>query len=284
MATFPEPALGWFNAGVSWLVDLVSSPLLALPPVAGLLLIAIATAAVMVRVIARTSDQDRLKRTKRGIHAALFEIRLFNDDLRAVARALGDALRHNAAYLRLSLVPLAWMAIPLTLLLVHLHAVYGYTGLAIGVPALVKVELRSTVTTLDAMTDAALDAPAGVRVDAGPVHLPAVNQVLWRIVPVAAGEYVLTLRVGDTAVTKALVVSHRPARRSLRRVSAGVVDQLLHPSEPPLPVDGRIAAISVSYPDASIELFGWSLHWLVPYVGFSIAAALILARRGGVTL
>ena len=275
--------LAWLNSALTVFVDLVLGPLLGLPAAISLLIVALATAAAMLPVVARTSDQKRLVQTKRGIHAALFEIRLFNDDLRAVLRALGDALRHNAMYLRLSLVPLAWMALPLTLLVAQLHAVYGYSGLEVGVPAIIKVELRPAAAS-GVVTDAVLEVPQGLRLETGAVRLPTLNEVLWRIVPTAEGEYTITVRIGESAATKTLRVWNGPARRSPRRASPGLLDQLLYPSEAPLPAAGRIAAISVAYPEPGLNLLGWRVHWMIAYVALSVVAAVILARRFGITL
>jgi hypothetical protein len=224
-----------------------------------------------------------LAAAKRGIHAALLEVRLFNDDLRAVVRALGDALRHNLIYLRLSLVPLAWLAIPLALVVMHLQPFYGYAGLAPGLPALVKVELRNPPNRSDAAS-AALEAPAEIRVETDAVRLASANEILWRIVPAALGTFTLTVRIGDTTATKSVHVSDRPARRSPRRVSAGSEDQLFYPSEPPLFEDSPIAAITVTYPDSAVSLLGWRVHWMVVYVVLSMGCALVLARRFGITL
>jgi hypothetical protein len=235
----------------------------------------------MLPVIARTSNQTRVVDTKRRIRGALLEIRLFNDEPRAVLRALGDALRHNAVYLRLSLVPLAWLAIPLTLLVAHLQPFYGYAGLQIGSPALVTVELREAS---DRPTNVTLDAPAAVRVDTPAVRLAGANEVVWRIVPRAPGDYVLNIHVGDEVAAKTLHASDRQARRSPRRVSEGIVNQVLYPSELPLADAGPIAAITVSYPETDIDVFGWRVHWVIVYIVLSTAWALLLARRFGVTL
>jgi hypothetical protein len=124
--------LAGLNSALVWLGDWLLPPLIALPPLAGLLIVSLLTAVAMLPVIARTSNQARIAETKRRIHAALFEIRLFNDEPRAVLRALGDALRANAVYFGLSLVPLLWMGLPLALLIAHLQSIYGYTGLETG--------------------------------------------------------------------------------------------------------------------------------------------------------
>lgn len=283
MATFPERALAGVSGALVWLGDLVLSPLIGWPPWASLLVLSAATAAAMLPVIARTSDQKRMAETRRHIHAALLEIRLFNDDPRAVRRALGDAWRLNGVYLRLSLVPLAWMAIPLAFLVTHLQSIYGYDGLEPGLPALVKLEWRHQTAPGDRPTEVTLDAPDAVRVETGAVQLDSSNEVLWRIVPTAAGDYTLSIRAGSQVERKSLHVSDGLARRSPFRVS-GLVDQFLYPAEPPLPASGAIARLAVTYPEAAIEMLGWQVHWLIIYAGSSMACALILARRFGVTI
>ena len=275
--------MAWINAALAGLLDIVLAPILGLPPLVSLLILSLVTAAAMLPVVARTSNQKRIAQTKRGIHASLLEVRLFNDDLRAVMRALGDALRHNMIYLQLSLVPLAWLAIPLALIVMHLQPFYGYAGLTPGLPALVKVELRNSPNRTD-VASAALEAPAEIRVETDAVRLASSNEILWRIVPTAIGEYTLTVRMGTTTATKTVHVSDHPARRSPRRVSAGSEDQLLYPSERPLFADSAIAAITVTYPESTVSVLGWRVHWMVVYAVLSMACALVLARRFGITL
>ena len=277
--------MAWVNAVAARVCEVALGPILNLPPLAGLLILSAITSVVMLLVIARTSDQARLSAAKRAIHAALFEIRLFNDDPIAMLRALGDVLKQNAIYLRLSLVPMVWMIVPLTLVVAHLQAFYGYAGLTPGEPAILKVELRHRVSKTDAPAGAlALDVPAGVRVDTKAVRLSASDEVLWRIVPTVAGDYTLTVHVGSDTATKTLHVSDRPARRSPKRVSAGILNQFLYPSEPLLPGDGSIAAMTVTYSEPGIAVASWRVHWMVVYAVLSMACAFVLARRFGVTI
>lgn len=273
--------LAWVDRALVWAFDLGLSPLLALPPLAGLLVVSLATAVVMLLVVARTSNQAGIIAAKRGIHAALFEIRLYGDDLGLVARALGDVLWQNGRYLGFSLVPLAWMLIPVTLVVAQLQAFYGYAGLTPGEAAIITVTLRQAPGQPDEVT---LEAPAGIRVDTPAVSLAASPEVLWRIVPTAAGEYMLTIRADGHSETKSLLVSERPARRSPWRGSTGLVDRLLYPSEPPLPGDSPFAAITVAYPAPGVDVLGWRMHWMIVYIVLTMAGAWLMARRFGVTI
>lgn len=283
MATFPETALAWANGALVAVFDAVLGPMMGWPPLVGLLLVSIVTAAGMLVVVARTSDQKAMAATKRGIHAALFEIRLFGDDPPVMLRAFGEVLVRNAHYLRLSLVPLLWMALPLVLVIAQLQAFYGYAGLTPGEAALVTVQMKPASTSSTAAAPI-LETPGEVRVETDAVQMVGSNEVLWRIVPDAAGTFTMTLRDASVEVTKSVVVSTRAGRRSPIRAQAGLADQFLYPSEAPLPGDSRIAAITVSYPETGIDVFGWRIHWLIVYGVMSVLCALVLARRFGVTI
>src|SRR5688572_15750364 len=78
------------------------------PPLLSLTVLSFVTAVAMLMVVRRTSNQTRLASIKRAIHACLFEVRLFNDDLRAMLRAQLEMLGHTLTYLRLSMVPVLW--------------------------------------------------------------------------------------------------------------------------------------------------------------------------------
>ena len=53
----------------------------------------------MLLVFKKTSNQAKLEAVKRQIHACLFEIRMFSDDLPAILRAQREILRHNLRYI-----------------------------------------------------------------------------------------------------------------------------------------------------------------------------------------
>jgi len=107
--------VNFVNGALRPLFDALLLPFRSLPPIVGLLVVSLVAAIGMLLVYKRTSNQDRLEAVKRQIHACLFEIRLFKDDVPAILRAQTEILRHNAKYLALSLVPMLWMIVPLTL-------------------------------------------------------------------------------------------------------------------------------------------------------------------------
>jgi hypothetical protein len=270
------------NASLASLFDLLLAPFRQLPPIAGLTVMSLLTAVAMLLVYKATSDQRRLQEAKRGIVAALFEIRLFNDDLGALFRAQGEMLRQNARYLRLSLVPMLWMIVPMAFVVAHLEGYFAYMGVAPGQPVLVKVSVDGS--TGPTPVPATLEAPKQVRVLTPPIWLPAANEVVWRVQPEAPGEFVLSAQVGGGTFTKTFDATERVVRRSPDRLSSTFLNQLLYPGEPPLPSGAAVTSISVRYPPRGVHILGWEAPWLAVYFGLSILFAVGLRKPLQVTL
>jgi hypothetical protein len=263
--------------------DIAFWPLHLLPPLAGLALVSLVTAVVLLFVVKATSDQRRIEAAKNGMYAAVLEMRLFNDDLPAILRAQVEMLKSNASYLRGSLAPVLWMVVPFSLLIGQLECYYGYAGLTPGRPVLVEAQIRDGIATGGAGPVARLTTPAEVRVETPAVWFPAARSVVWQVTPQSPGEFDLRIRVGSEELTKALQVSDDVARRSPARVGTGLFDQLRYPSEAPLPADGPVREITVAYPTRDIFVFGWRFPWLPLYGILSILFAVALRRPFGVS-
>lgn len=254
-------------------MDTVLSPLDAWSPLLGISVVALLCSVGVLVLFKATSNQAALAATKRRIRSCVFEMRLFGDDPRTIPKAMGEIALHNLTYLRLTLVPMLWAAIPLALILAHLQAHYGYDGLHPGQPAVLKAHIAQRDRPW-----LQLQAPPGVRVETPATWIPSLQEAAWRIVPDASGDYDLTVIAGDQAETKRVRVSNRVGRRSPVRPDGGVFEQLLHPSEAPLPDESPIRSISVIHPDRSIDIAGWRTHWLAVFVVASLLFTVSLRK------
>ena len=278
------------NALLASAFDLLLFPFRQLPPIVGLSVVSLLTAAGMLLVFRAKSDQPRIEQVKRAMIAALFEIRLFNDDLPALFRAQGEMLKQNAAYLRLSLVPMLWMIVPIGLIAAQLEFQYGYAGLTPGQPALIKARVRQSTTPLAEpaavslpVSAASLEAPKEIRVLTAGAWFPATQEIIWRVMADVPGEYVLNAKVDGGTFTKTVDATDRVVRRSPVRVAAGFMNQMMYPAEPPLPDGGIVTSISVGYPSRAIRVLRWDLPWVIVYLVLSMAFAVALRKPFGVT-
>jgi uncharacterized membrane protein (DUF106 family) len=276
--------MSFVNAALRPVFDLLLAPFAGLPPIVSLVVVSLVVSVFMLLVFKRTSNQAGLEDVKRRIHAGLFEIRLFNDDLRAILRAQNEILRTNVSYLRLSLVPMLWILPPLVLVIAQLQFHYGYEGLQPGASTLLKVDLEPEAVT-GARPRARLDLPPGLRADTGEVWIPAESQLAWRLVPESEGDFELGVTVdGVGPVTKSVRVTDRTVRLSPVRVDRSFLSQLIDPAEPPLPRNGPIRAIHVDYPDREVSVLGFGMHWMIPFFVLSIAFAFALRGWMKVTI
>lgn len=283
------------NAALRAVFDLALRPFAALPPIVPVAIVALVSGIFALLVYRWTSNQEAIAAVKRRLFGHLLEVRLFNDDLRAVLAAQLRLLRENLTYLRLNLVPLLWMIVPFMLLIAQLQFHYGYEGLEVGERTLLVVDLAPEPAAAGGDEAAPrppieLEAPTGVVVETAGVWVPSLRQVVWRLRADESGRHELVVRADGEAFTKSLFVAEpeggaRWVRRSPTRRRAALLDQLLYPAEPSLPRGGPIERIDVRYGTAAISFFGlFEMHWLIAFLILSLAFAFALRNRFGVTL
>lgn len=281
-----------FNRFFSAIFDLLLRPFEGLSPLWSLVPLGVVFTVFALYVFKWTSDQQALDRVKRRIHAGIFEIRLFNDDLRSIARSQLDVMGQVVKQLALTLVPLLWMLIPFAIIIPQLQFRYGYSGLRPGETTLLEVTMRGEGGAEETAPDPnrakpslRLEAPPGVEVQTEALWIPLENELVWRLGGREPGSYQLRL-VDDSGfeTTKSLVVSDRVVRRSPIKVNSGDwLGQIAYPGETPVPKDGPIEKIELAYREADVSFFGWKTHWLIAFVLLTIVFAFALRGPLGVT-
>jgi hypothetical protein len=240
------------------------------PPIVSLTIVSAVVAIGLLFTFKWTSNQRALAETKRRVHAGLFELRLFQDDPLVVLRAAGGLLAWQARYLRYALVPLLWVFLPLSLLIAHLQAYYGYDALRPGQTATIIVHVAGA--TSDPAPTLTLLAPNGIRVETPCVWAPSRREGAWRIALDRIGDFDLRVNWTDgpsePAVTKRVRVSSAPTPTIARepvKPAERIWNEWVHPVESPIPPGTPIDAISVNYADRGIDVLGFSVPWLVVF-------------------
>jgi hypothetical protein len=225
------------------------------------------TGGLLLLIFRYTSNQRAIRATKDRIIAHLLEVVLYRDQMRVVVRAQARLLADNLRYLGYALVPLAFMAVPVGLLLMQLDLRYGHRPLRVGEKAIISVKLAPNSD----LARVELSAPRGIEVETESLRMPAVSEVDWRIRAAEAGRHEVRVSVGGESVSKQIIVGRTWARVSPARVGRGVWRQFLHPGEPPVPASAAVERIAVSYPPAELTLLGRPVHWVWPWLVISMA-------------
>ena len=274
------------NGVLRWVIDLVVLPFRGMPPIVGLTVISLVVSVGVLIAFGRLSDQAALAQVKRRIHAGVYEIRLFKDDLPTIFSAQLGILRETWTYFKLSMVPMLWTIVPIVIVVIHLQFQYGYEPLDPGESALLRVELsEEAAASVDATrgADVSLEAPAGVRVETPLVWVPTQREAGWRIAAETPGEYELVVRIGEERVTKSVRVAGTTELRSPVRPS-GFLGQIAWPAEAPLPRGSQVEAIRLDYVDGEVDMFGWGTHWMIAFFILTMVFAFVLAKPMGVKI
>jgi len=280
------------SAGFSALL----APLHTLPSFVGIALLSVVTGIVVLWVYKKTSDQEGLDQVKRRIHASVYEIRLFNDDLRSILRAQLEIVWHNLTYLKLSLKPMIWLLPPLVLIISQLHYFYGYRALRPGENALLKVKLTQGWSSSPSVGSAEtttrpplqLELPGLLSADTEGVWTPSLNEEVWRLKAIRTGHDTIGVTFGGERYDKSVRVSDDIGQVAPVRPGSSLFAQLEFPSERPLPRNSPIAEISLTYPPAEVWCLGlrftsvWA--WMILYFVLTMVVAFALRGPMGVTI
>jgi hypothetical protein len=250
--------MGTVNAIITSAFDLFFAPFARANPWYGLVAVSVISGALLILIFRYTSNQQGLRAVKGRIIGQLLEVVLYRDELGVVLRAQLGIFRDNLRYLFYALVPLAFMVAPVALLYSQIDLRYGHRPLKVGEQFIFSVKLSPEAGPLE---EAAISAPADLKLETPGLRMPAEREVDWRLVGSQPGRYELRFRAGGHEYTKAVVVGVRGGRISVERLKDGLGRQLLNPGEPVLPADAPVEWMRVSYPEASFRLLWWR-HWI----------------------
>jgi hypothetical protein len=252
--------------------NVVLAPFSPFSPWVGLILISVVTGVVMLLIFGKTSNQKRITETKEKLKAYIMEMWIFRNDTRVMFRAIGGVFRNNVHYLRHSLKPLVFIIVPVLLVMVQLGIRYAESPLGLGDTATVRVKLRRGAVPTALPVE--LAATAGVRVVTPPLRIDADREIDWVVEGRLPGDYLLSLAVGDEALTKTVSVGRRASVEPLAgvRARAGTWDAFLYPSEKPIPRGSIVESISVGYPSRRLTVFGFGVNWLVAFFVISLVS------------
>jgi hypothetical protein len=249
-------------------------------PILLVLLISVVIGLAMVLIFAYTSDQKAIHVAKDQLKAHLLAVRLYQDQLPVVLRAYVRIIAGTGRYIRMAFRPLLFVIIPITFFIIQVDRYLGMLPMQPAQPFLVKVHMAAP----DALNDVSLQLPPEISVSAPPVHVPADNEIVWRVVAEKTGAYDLNVAANGQTYSKRVVVSPDVNRLSPVRLRDQFWERLFSSSEPALPDGSPIQSIAVTYLPRNIE-FAWiDWNWIVLFFVLSLVAGFIFKEILGIEI
>jgi hypothetical protein len=133
------------------------------------------------------------------------------------------------------------------------------------------------------MSTLSLDLPLQMDMTAPAVHVPAENEVVWRLEAQKQGDYEIEVVAGGENAAKTVRVSSELTRVSPVRLRGQFLERMLSSGEAALP-DGAIESISVSYPERNIDIAGYEMNWIWLFFILSMVAGFLFKELLGIQI
>ncbi len=235
---------------------------------------------LMVIVFGYTSDQKAIRAAKDHLKAHLLALRLFQDQIHVVLRSYGRIVMATGHYLRLAFKPLLFVIVPMTFLIVQLDRYLGSEPFSTDRAFLVQARVDNS----DALNHTSLQLPDGLTTTAPPVHVPAENEVAWRVVAAREGDYLINVQVEDQQFAKRVTVGSGLPRLSSVRLRGRFWERIFRSAEPALPENRFVEAIDVQYPSRVIVFLGFEWNWIWLFFVLSLAAGFLFKSILGIEI
>lgn len=271
---------GWGTSSSVTALATITTGQVFTSPLAIVVAVSVVVGLGMVVVFGYTSDQKAIKVAKDQLKAHLLAVRLFRDQLPVVAGSYGKILRGTGRYLRLAFMPLLYVIIPITFLIVQMDRYLGSAAIQTNLPFLLTVRTGSA----EAMNALSLDLPAEIAMTAPAVHVAAENEVVWRLAASREGDYEITVVSGADRVTKRVRVSSALTRVSAVRLRGHFWERLFVSGESALPGNSAVESIAVNYPERNIEIAGYEINWIVLFFVLSMVAGFVFKELLGIQI
>lgn len=253
---------------------------LIVSPLAIVIVVSLVVGLLMVVLFGYTSDQKAIGIAKDQLKAHLLAVRLYRDQIPVVMGSYGKILRGTGRYLKLAFKPLLYVIIPITLLIMQIDRYLGAAPIPPNAPFLLTVH----ATAIDALNDVTLDLPPEITMTAPPLHVPAENEIVWRLSGSKEGKYEVRVAAAGESVAKVVCVGSDLPRISTVRLRGQFWERMLSSAEPALPENSPIDSISINYPDRNIMIAGYAMNWIWLFFILSMVAGFIFKELLGIKI
>jgi hypothetical protein len=236
-----------------------------------IIFISLVTGILMLLLFKWSTNQDKLTAVKRRLLGHLYELGLYQENLRVMFRIQGDLAKANLRYLATTLPALLAIVVPLVMILAQLDSRFAHRPFATGETSLVTATVTADHASL--LDQLELSSSPAVTVDSLPVRDHQRLTATWRIKVTGNGQHELVLAApGGDRWTKQLAVGETGLPRLAEvREQASWQRFLFNPAEAPLPGDSKVTRIALQLPSRQTRYLGIGLHWLVAFCIFSLA-------------
>jgi hypothetical protein len=280
------------NRAVSAIFDVLLVPLELLGRPTALVLASGVFGILALYAFKYLSFQRGIKAAKNKVKAHLIEIRIYQDDLFIVGKAIISVLGRNAQYFGLNLASFVPLSIPFVFVVAQLVTRYGYESLPLhrspetmrsGQGTLLSVSLD--VTRAAEISGLKLEWPEGLKPISPIVRLPFEGKAYQEFVATRSGSFELKLTLANGELQTKQIVAGTPSRSLQPERTQNFFEAFLWPAEPRLPGSSAFTSVEFVYPDSQLGwLPGGAGGVLIVFLVASMVFGLIVLKPLGIQI
>ncbi|RME31788.1 DUF106 domain-containing protein [Candidatus Woesearchaeota archaeon] len=244
------------------LLDPILGPLLRLPPILAIFLIAATISLAITLVYKYTTDQERMRHLKKKVKSYQEKMRKVRDDPQQLLKLQKEAMSYNMELMKHSFKPTLYTLIPIIIIFGWLNAHMAYMNIAPQEEFTVQAFPRGDGVRISLTT-----APPGLELLS---DAEQTEGYLWKLKG-EAGEYKITLSPegGDPVEKVVLVTTERAYEPPSATFKEGPIERVVVSNKPVKPL-------------GHISLLGWRPGWLGTYILLSIIMSILFRKLLGV--
>ncbi len=259
------------------MIEGVVTPFDWLGPFWGLTLLSFLSGIGMLWVVGKTTPQKLVEHSRNKMDSAVYEIRLFLDSPKWVARSIGRLLAHSVLYIAFMLPAFVILAVPLGMMFLSLEVRHGLEPVALHQPFVVSIDLADGVDG----HSLAVKIPASLELSAPPMYVASQHSAYLRLIANEPGTQVLTIDVDGTSANKQIVTDAGATKMAPDRAS-GLGLLMSFGAESGL--SGPIKGIHVPHESKTASYLGIEMPWWLWWLIVMMVAAFGFRKRLGVAL
>ena len=231
--------------GVFGVVDMIFG---WMPDWLGLSIISALLGVVLLLLFKWTSPQGTIAFVKERLWGSLHEIRLFQDDLGVLTRAILRLFKDNFLYFACCSVALVPMIVVVAPVLFQFDARYGFDPLKKGDTVILEARLAELLDPVKNPVTLGLPENGALVVEDGPVRCVSTRDVVWRLRVEEEGAHEITIGVDGETYAKRIDAGAEIDKISPGKfkASASVWDALMFPAEGAFTSEDKVDWIKIS--------------------------------------
>jgi len=249
--------------------------------------LSVVTSFVVLLAYKYFSSPKKIKEAKDRIKANIFAIRLYKDFWRVILGSFGKSLYYTLKYFSLNIATIVIILPILIPMFVQMDVRYGMRPFQEGEEFVITGVFDENPFDLDVKLQEnehfkPVMSPFFVNAYKDAEKKVPLKEAIWKVKAKADGDATIRIKVKDRVFEKRLFIGKYEGALSNKKYRDSSWGHFIYPVEKLMKEKSELKSIYINYPGREVSFLGFSTHWLVYYLLWTLIIVLAFKRRFGI--